>query len=122
MAVMGGVVGVLMSLMLIAGGDSLLPMWIFATSLTLLVHTVLLCPLLPVPVFIAMKTMLSVLRLDFWPLESSQHAHPPSNFYFSGYDSTQFVTNMGAFLLAPFALCFLIWLVALTSDLATLQK
>ena len=53
----------------IIAGDSLLPIWIFVTSLTLLVHTAVFTLEFPKDAFVVLKVMLKLLRLDFWPFE-----------------------------------------------------
>ena len=118
MAIIAGLM-LFLALLLVIAGDSLLPIWIFVTSLTLLVHTVLFRAELPSDVFVVLKTMLKVLRLDFLPLDSESHVPPPDEFLVAGYQSTQFVTNMGYLLLAPLALCLTLWILGLVKDIVT---
>lgn len=58
-------------ILLLAMGNSLLPVWIFITSLSLLVHTQLFNVLLSQDCLIIMKVMLKFMRLDFAPVEGN---------------------------------------------------
>ena len=75
------------------------------TSLTLLVHMVMLRQELPDNDYTILKAMLKVLRLDFLSLidaESYHHGNsvPPDDLFVAGYQSTQFLTNLGPLLTA----------------------
>jgi hypothetical protein len=76
---------ILFALVLLITGDSPLPIWIFLNSLTLIVHTVVLKTELPNEVFLVLKIMLKALRLDFLPLDSTNHVKPPEEFLMAGY-------------------------------------
>ena len=76
---------ILLALIFLITGDSLLPIWIFLSSLTLIVHTVVFRSELPDVVFVVLKTMLKFLRLDFSPLSSENHVNPPDEFLMAGY-------------------------------------
>ena len=76
---------ILLALIFLITGDSLLPIWIFLSSLTLIVHTVVFRSELPDVVFVVLKTMLKFLRLDFSPLSSENHVTPPDEFLMAGY-------------------------------------
>ena len=82
-----GLAGVLivLALVLLIARDSLLPIWIFLNTLTLIVHTVVFRSELPDVVFVVLKTMLKFLRLDFSPLSSENHVNPPDEFLMAGY-------------------------------------
>ena len=76
---------ILLALIFLITGGSLLPIWIFLSSLTLIVHTVVFRSELPDVVFVVLKTMLKFLRLDFSPLSSENHVNPPDEFLMAGY-------------------------------------
>ena len=79
---------VFFAFLLLIAGDTLLPIWIFVTSLTLIVHTVLFGSELPNDVFIVLKTMLKFLRLDFLSIDTENDVKPPNEVFVVGYLST----------------------------------
>ena len=96
--VMAGISGFLLvfGLLLLALGESLLPIWIFVTSLTLIVHTILFKVTLPEEVFITLKVMLNILRLRFFDTETiNYYVDIPDTFIVVNYTSTKFIDNMG---------------------------
>jgi len=76
---------ILLALVLLIAGDSLLPIWTFLTSLTLIAHTIVFRVKMPDVVFVVLKTMLKFLRFDFFPLASEGHVKPPDEFLMAGY-------------------------------------
>ena len=82
-----GLAGVLivLALVLLIARDSLLPIWIFLNTLTLIVHTVVIRAEMPDVVFVVLKTMLTFLRLDFFSLAAENHVRPPNEFIIAGY-------------------------------------
>ena len=96
--IMAGIGGFLLvfGLLFLALGESLLPIWIFVTSLTLIVHTILFKVTLPEEVFITLKVMLNVLRLKFFETETiNYYVDIPDTFIVVNYTSTKFINNMG---------------------------
>lgn len=91
---MGGLVLLLIALLVLLG-DSLVPVWLFVTSLTFLTHIVVLRHELPNNVFIVLRSMLKILRLDFVSLDADGGRLPPDDLFIAGYTSTRFVTNLG---------------------------
>ena len=87
-------------LLLLSMGGSLMPVWIFMTSLSLLAHTQLFNFHLPQECLIIMKVMLKFMRLDLTPVEDdpletlSEDSPPPYMFQIAGYQSSNFITNM----------------------------
>jgi len=65
----------IVALMLLVTGDSLLSVWIFATSITLIVHSLVFRVVFPDTVAIVLSVMLKFLRLDFEPLEDYYYPH-----------------------------------------------
>ena len=108
-----------LALLLLIAGDTQLPIWIFVTSFTLIVHTVLFKNQIPNEVYAVLKTMLKFLRLDFLPLDSENHLKPSEEVFLAGYLSTQFVTNMGYLLLGLLAVSLTLLLLGLTNDTLT---
>ena len=78
-------------LLLLGMGGSLMPIWVFTTSFSLLVHTQLLNMQLPQECLFIMKVMLKFMRLDFIPIEGdpleamSIDYQPPYMFQIAGY-------------------------------------
>ena len=72
MAIIAGLL-VILALLLVIARDSFLPIWIFMTSLNLMVHIVLFRIDLPDNVYLVLKTILKGLRLDFLLLDSETH-------------------------------------------------
>lgn len=64
--VMTVLMGLLLLIFFLAGliGGSLLPIWIFLTTLSVIVHTILFSMHFPMEPFVVLKTILKYLRLD----------------------------------------------------------
>ena len=111
-------------LLIICGGD-LLPIWIFLTSLTLIVHTILFSVSLPDQIFVVLKCMLKFLRLDILPAFfpelrdylKYEEREPPEEFLLAGYESYRYLTSVTDLVLAIFALLIVMWLLSLLKDL-----
>ena len=117
-----GLILLLFVFLLLLTGGSLLPIWIFITSLTLLVHTVLFGADMPNDVFYVLKVALKFLRLDLMPLDSDEDVRPGEKFVLVGYQSTSFLTNMSYLLLGPLALTIALWVLALLKDMVTPRR
>jgi len=130
---MTGVAGftALVALLLLLTGESLLSVWIFATSLTLIVHTYLFQAIFPDTVTVVLRVMLKFLRLNFealeayYPIELPYYQNlgdvvePSPAFLMAGYQSARFNSNMSIslkfMLVAPLVLLVL----ALLKDVVT---
>ena len=121
MKALGGVLLFLLILM-VGLGESLLSIWIFTTSLTLIVHTIVFSATVPDDAFVVLRVMLKFLRIDFYSLSTEGQLSPTGSFVEAGYTSTLFVTNMGIPLLAIAACPVALWICTLFIDLWCTQN